>query len=86
MSNYYNKDAVNNTFVSNTGLSSTLGGYVPTSQLGNYYTKSETYSKTESNNTFATKTDLGGKADKSQLGNYYTKSETYNKTDANNAF
>ena len=47
--------------------------------LTNYYTKSETYNKTEVNSVISSA--VAGV----DLSNYYTKSQTYNKTEINNA-
>ena len=51
--------------------------------LSNYYTKNETYNKTETDNKFALKTEIPEDAD---LSNYYTKNETYNKTETDDKF
>ena len=61
-----------------------------TAQLANYYTKSETSSKTQIQNAFTnyyTKSETSSKTQiQNAFTNYYTKSETSSKTQIQNAF
>lgn len=57
------------------GLQSQINAKADASSLNNYYTKSETYTKTEVDDAIAA-VDISD-----QLANYYTKSETYNQTE-----
>ena len=72
---------------------------IPTFDPTNYYTKSQLYTKTETNGLLAQKpnttslsavafsgsyTDLTNKPTIPDVSNYYTKSETYNQTEVNN--
>lgn len=72
---------------------------IPTFDPTNYYTKSQLYTKTETNGLLSAKantsalssvafsgsyTDLTNKPTIPDVSNYYTKSETYNQTEVNN--
>lgn len=72
---------------------------IPTFNPTNYYTKSQLYTKTETNGLLSAKantsalttvafsgsyTDLTNKPTIPDVSNYYTKSETYNQTEVNN--
>ena len=72
---------------------------IPTFDPTNYYTKSQLYTKTETNGLLSAKantsalstvafsgsyTDLSNKPVIPDVSNYYTKSETYNQTEVNN--
>lgn len=72
---------------------------IPTFDPTNYYTKSQLYTKTETNGLLSAKantsalstvafsgsyTDLSNKPTIPDVSNYYTKSETYNQTEVNN--